>query len=147
MSKQNRKTVGLIATIASIVLVLCLCMLLPTFAENSDLENTYYTVTVSSNIGTINQTSVSVSGDFQNEDGQFRYGSTVKLTAVAGNGYRFVKWVGDTTSLDATFSFQVTKTNDPLYLYSYQAIFEPITTEKRKWKSVHRLPKPWNVAR
>ncbi len=125
MSKQNKKTIGLLATILSIVLMLCLMTLLPILAENPDLENTYYTVTVSSNIGSLNQTSVSVDGNVKNEDGQFCYKTSVTLTAVAGTGYRFEKWVEDntiegTTSPNAVFSFQVTQDS------SYTAYFVPI---------------------
>ena len=45
--------------------------------------------------------------------GNYLEGSTASLTAVANNGYRFVKWTdnGMEVSTNATYSFQVTETN------------------------------------
>ena len=126
MSCMKKSKIGLLVGLAVVLLSLCSLALLQLSAADPDLENNYYTVNVSvlPDSGSDAVGTVLVEGSFQNEQGQFRYGSSVTLTATPGRGYRFVRWEGDFRSSSNPVSFTVQKEDE--LTYNITAVFEPV---------------------
>ena len=119
MSCMKKSKIGLLVGLAVVLLSLCSLALLQLSAADPDLENNYYTVNVSvlPDSGSDAIGTVLVEGSFQNEQGQFRYGSSVTLTATPGRGYRFVRWEGDFRSSSNPVSFTVQKEDELTYTH------------------------------
>ncbi len=164
MSCMKKSKIGLLVGLAVVVLSLCSLALLQLSAADPDLENNYYTVNVSvlPDSGSDAVGTVLVEGSFQNEQGQFRYGSSVTLTATPGRGYRFVRWEGDFRSASNPVSFTVQKEDE--LTYNITAVFEAvqydivydddprlqfdsdaIVPEKHTYGTQTRLPTPKNT--
>ena len=128
MSKMTPARLGLLAGICLLFTVLSLVLLLPTGAESSGLENTYYTVTAQSDNEAYGMVEVKPS-NYQNEEGQYLYGTTVTLVAKPATGYEFVQWVGGNTESPSNPLEVIVGSEAAGYVYSYTAYFQPIRYE------------------
>lgn len=127
MSNVKLKKIGLLAGFALVLLSLCLAVLLPVGAEDPDLSNTYYTVNAVSN--NQNYGTVLVTGVAPNDNGAYRYGTKVYLTATpVSEFYQFVRWEGDgNTSTSNPLEFTAGNGISGGTTHSYTAIFEPVS--------------------
>ena len=121
MSCMKQSKIGLLACLALAVLALCSLVLLRPQAADTELENTYFSVTAESNDSTMGR--VTVSGDYESPDvpGTFRYNTDVILTAIPEEGYRLLYWEGP-TGVGTTEELEILVKGDA----EYTAVFGPL---------------------
>ena len=107
MSMLKTKKLGLWLVVVAVVLSLALVTILSALAENGAQNNSYYSVNI--RVNNEEYGSVEITEGTPNEDGKFRYGTKVELTATPkDNRYVFKEWqVGSGTSPANPFSFTV----------------------------------------